>query len=41
MSARIPSGGQAATGVGAAEVTCVRQLVIFRLLINLRPIRTD
>ncbi|WP_265281840.1 hypothetical protein, partial [Pseudomonas aeruginosa] len=28
MSARIPSGGQAATGVGAAEVSWVGLLVI-------------
>lgn len=40
MSARIPSGGQAATGVGAAEVSWVGLLVIFCLGINLRPILT-
>ena len=40
MSARIPSGGQAATDVGAAEVSWVGLLVIFCLGINLRPILT-
>ncbi|ARI02028.1 major Facilitator Superfamily protein [Pseudomonas aeruginosa PAK] len=40
MSARIPSGGQAASGVGAAEVSWVGLLVIFCLGINLRPILT-
>lgn len=40
MSARIPSGSQAATGVGAAEVSWVGLLVIFCLGINLRPILT-
>lgn len=40
MSARTPSGGPAAAGVGAAEVSWVGLLVIFCLGINLRPILT-